>query len=232
MIVAIHQPNYAPWIGYFRKIARADHFIFLDDAAFSKGSVINRVRILENAKPVWLTIPANPALGTAIRSVVPGQADWPQRHLSRLRNAYCRAPAFDEVWPDLTRLYSSLEHDALGGVNRRLIEEICSLIGIASNFQSASDVANPNGLVAEDRLIALIQTIPGASGYLSGSGGRKYQDEGKFTASGLTLDYSDYNPQPYPQTAPGFVPGLSVLDAAFNVGWGGVAELVTADELS
>lgn len=88
MIVSIHQPNYAPWVGYFRKIAGADHFMFLDDAAFSKGSVINRVRVLEKGKPTWLTIPAKPSLGTAIQDVAIGQVDWPERHLSRLFNAY------------------------------------------------------------------------------------------------------------------------------------------------
>ena len=46
-IVAIHQPNYLPWLGYFHKIAAADIFVFLDDVPFSKGSYINRVKTFE-----------------------------------------------------------------------------------------------------------------------------------------------------------------------------------------
>lgn len=230
MIVAIHQPNYAPWIGYFRKIARADHFIFLDDAAFSKGSVINRVRILENGKSAWLTIPAKPSLGTMIHDVVPGQLDWPERHLSRLLNAYRDAAAFDRVWSEVEALYANLPTDNLANINQYLILSFCSLIGVDATFHRASEVANPDELGAEDRLIALIQSIPNATGYLSGSGGRKYQDEGKFAAASLALHYNDYVPRPYPQTASAFEGGLSILDAAFNIGWAGVAKLVTEQD--
>jgi hypothetical protein len=227
MIVAIHQPNYAPWIGYFRKIARADHFFFLDDAAFSKGSVTNRVRILDSGKPAWLTVPAKPPLGTPILNVIPGQADWPQRHLSRLSNAYRLASAFAEVWPGVEQLYSELPAHNLAETNCLLIERYCERLGIEATFHRASEV--PDILSGDDRLIALVRSIPEATGYLSGSGGRKYQDEGKFAAAGLSLDYNAYEPVPYPQISDGFAPGLSILDAVFNVGWDGAADLVSAD---
>lgn len=137
------------------------------------------------------------------------------------------------MWPDIESLYADLPRDNLANVNQYLIESLCALIGIGTIFHRASGVANGTGLTADDRLIALIQSIPDASGYLSGSGGRKYQDEGKFAAAGLALHYNDYDPKLYPQTAPGFEGGLSILDAAFNVGWTGAARLVTnKDEIS
>ncbi len=227
MLVAIHQPNYAPWIGYFRKIARASHFIFLDDAAFSKGSVINRVRILDDGKPAWLTVPAKPSSGTLIAAVVAGQSDWPKRHLSRLFNVYSGAGAFHEIWPDIERLYDSLPADKLADANRIIIHEVCAFLGIEPVFHCASEIGA--GRTGDDRLIALVKAIPGATGYLSGRGGRKYQDESKFEAAGLTLAYNDYDPVAYAQTSPDFTPGLSILDAAFNLGWEGAAALVTGD---
>ncbi|MDD9904966.1 MAG: WbqC family protein [Rhodospirillaceae bacterium] len=227
MLVAIHQPNYAPWIGYFRKIARASHFVFLDDAAFSKGGVINRVRILDGGEPAWLTVPAKPSLGTPIAAVVAGQSDWPKRHLSRLYNTYRGAAAFSRIWPDVERLYDAVSAERLAAANRRIIEDICAFLEIETVFHNASEFATAQ--TGDDRLIALVQAVPGATGYLSGQGGRKYQDETKFAAAGLSLDYSDYDPVPYPQTSPGFTPGLSILDAAFNLGWDGAAALVTGD---
>ena len=58
--IAIHQPNFMPWVGYFYKIAKADKFVLLDNAQFSKNSYINRSQILlmQNG----LTVPARPKL--------------------------------------------------------------------------------------------------------------------------------------------------------------------------
>ena len=227
MLVAIHQPNYAPWIGYFRKIDRASHFIFLDDAVFSKGSVINRVRILDGDRSSWLTIPAKPSMGTPIAAVVSGQSDWPKRHLSRLFNVYRGAAAFCQGWPDVERLYGALVADRFADANRRIILDICAFLEIETVFHNASEIGTMQ--TGDDRLIALVQAVPGATGYISGSGGRKYQDETKFAKAGLTLEYSDYDPVAYAQTLPGFTPGLSILDAAFNIGWAGAAALVKGD---
>tara|TARA_Y100001970_G_scaffold116227_1_gene144699 strand:+ start:2147 stop:2842 length:696 start_codon:yes stop_codon:yes gene_type:complete len=231
MIIAIHQPNYLPWIGYFRKIFTADYFIFLDDATFSKGSVTNRVRIMEDSKPVWLTIPANPPLGTSITDVEIAKPDWSQRHLNRLHNAYRTAPCFSSVWMDVQEMFAELPNGNLGEINRYLIERLCAKIGITSIFYRSFNIPNPKKAVSDDRLIDLILSIPGAKGYLSGSGGRKYQDESKFTAAGLELYYNDYIPQPYLQTAHGFEPGLSIIDALFNVGWDGVRDLIMEDHV-
>ena len=57
MIVAIHQPNYIPWLGFFYKIAKSDIFIFLDDVQYTKNSFINRNKIKTSQGSIWLTLP-------------------------------------------------------------------------------------------------------------------------------------------------------------------------------
>jgi hypothetical protein len=57
MIVAIHQPNFMPWLGYFYKMAKADRFVYLDSVAFSKGGYTNRVQVKTQAGPRWITAP-------------------------------------------------------------------------------------------------------------------------------------------------------------------------------
>ncbi|SVC51895.1 uncharacterized protein METZ01_LOCUS304749, partial [marine metagenome] len=44
-IVAIHQPEYLPWLGFFKKMMSSELFVFLDDAQFRKKGWQNRNRI-------------------------------------------------------------------------------------------------------------------------------------------------------------------------------------------
>ena len=74
--VAIHQPNFLPWQGYFYKILNCDIFIFLDHVGFSKGSYTNRVKVMSPSGPKWLTVPVKTSgkLGQPITMV--GLSDW------------------------------------------------------------------------------------------------------------------------------------------------------------
>ena len=57
-IVAIHQPNFLPWAGYFHKMSVVDVFVLLDDVQLSNGKTYSsRTRILAPAGPAWLTVP-------------------------------------------------------------------------------------------------------------------------------------------------------------------------------
>ena len=51
MIVAIMQPYFFPYIGYFQLMKAVDCFVFYDDAQFMKGGWVNRNRILWKAAP-------------------------------------------------------------------------------------------------------------------------------------------------------------------------------------
>lgn len=224
-IVAIHQPNYAPWLGYFYKMARADLFVFLDDVQFSKQSYINRVKILGASGPRWLTQPAKVRLGQAIGEVVPARRDWAQAHLDTLRNSYVRAAAFKAVWPDIQGLYERLPEGDLAAINQTLIVRLAARLGVARNFRRSSDI-DTGARSGDDRLVAIVAALAPGGAYLSGKGGAGYQDEAKFASAGLSLAYTDYDHPVYEQGDRDFVAGLSVLDAVFHLGWNAAAALI------
>lgn len=225
MIVAIHQPNYLPWLGYFRKIAAADVFVFLDDVQFSKGSYTNRVRILVDGQPRWLTVPVSFTFGDSINRVHCGDPQWVAGHLDRLRAAYRGAPAFKAAWPAVAAIYEGLSGNDLASINIAMITELTRPLGLETRFLRSSELEVSDAR-SDDRLVALVAALAPGGTYLSGKGGAGYQDPAKYAQAGLELRYSEYAAEPYPQHCGGveFVAGLSVLDAVFNLGWERTAE--------
>lgn len=227
-VVAIHQPNYLPWLGYFHKLAKVDTFVFLDDVQFSKGSYTNRVQILRGGHSVWLTQPIRHRFGQTIADVEFSQSDWVPRHLDMLRGAYTRAPAFRAVWPVLADMLGQVAGLKLAAANRRLIELIAARLGLETGFHGASEL----GIGAEEadaRLAQMVARLAPGGTYLSGRGGAKYQDPAVFAAAGISLAYTDFSHPDYPQPCAGFTPGLSIVDALFAMGWEGTARLVAGE---
>lgn len=214
MKVAIHQPNYLPWCGYFAKISACDVFIFLDDAQMSKGSYVSRTTIRSKAGPQWLTVPVKVHDRPVIADVPIAAAEWAKKHLATLRQTYSKAPHVAEVMAILEPLYEAGEVN-LSQLNRRLISAILDYLDLErpTYLSSSFDVEG----TSDDRLIELIRKV-GGTHYLSGKGGTNYQDPGKFKAAGIELEICEYAPIPYDAPRYPFVPGLSIVDALFIKG--------------
>ena len=218
MIVAINQPNYFPWLGYFKKILEADIFILLDDAQFSKGSYTNRVRIGKSSSVRWLTLPVTYKFGQPINKVRVASVHWKQNHLDILKQTYLGSPHFDEVWNDLEEMFEGLSSHNLSVVNQYLIRRVIVCLGFQVDFRLASMFNIKEH--SDDRLISLIQKVASRCVYLSGDGGKSYQSVEKFELNDITVRYLNFIHPSYTQfSTDSFLPGLSVLDAAFNIGW-------------
>ncbi|MEQ8603725.1 MAG: WbqC family protein [Marivibrio sp.] len=224
-VVAIHQPNYFPWLGYFDKIRQCDFFVFLDDVQFSKGSYTNRVQIAGEAGPRWMTIPLQAAHGSKICELRPAVDDWHSRHLSLLKNTYKNRPHFKEVFRTIEKLMEACASESgdLAAINMTLVQQISERLGLSAQFDRSSrfDLMS----AADDRLVEIVRRIAPNGVYLSGKGGGSYQDEAKFKAAGLTLTYSRFSAGRYAQPHAALY-GLSVLDALFNVGWDATSRLL------
>lgn len=219
-IVAVHQPNFFPWLGYFDKIARADTFVLLDSVQFPKkgGTWINRVRILVNGSPAWLTAPIDRAYhGTrTIREMRLRDDDgrWRETALKTLRSAYGRAPCFEAVYPDIAPLLLA-PGDELADYNERAIRRFCELLGLETPLVRASQLEAQGA--GTDLLVSLVRAA-GGDAYLVGGGAGGYQEDEKFAAAGIELRPQNFTPSPYPQGAHEHVAGLSVVDALMHVG--------------
>ena len=96
-LVAVCQPHYVPWIGYFEMIDRVDEFVFLDDVDLIMREWKTRNRIRKERASVetkWLTVPiarGSRRATTIWAARIGGDGTWRARHLDALRAVYARA---------------------------------------------------------------------------------------------------------------------------------------------
>jgi hypothetical protein len=229
-IAAIHQPNYIPWLGYFFKIAHSDKFVFLDIAAYSCGSFVNRNSIKTPNGPAWLTIPVlkSGRFGQLISEIETSDIQpWARRHLATLQSNYGRAPYFKEILGLLEPHYRAATDNrkSLPDFN---IEVICSIatylhLHVNTQFIRASEL-NVSGHKTE--LLLDICRVVGATTYLAGTGGKSYQEDEKFENTGVTPLFSSFSQRSYPQLFGGFVGNLSIVDVLMNCGCLGTRRLL------
>ena len=217
MIVAIHQPNYFPWLGYFYKIARADVFVFLDDAQYTKNGYQNRTQIKSPSGAIWLTQPIQHS-GHAFQSTqevtFDSRVEWRAKHLKSLTANYSKS-VYGKFMLKCCEAWFEHKKSDLARTNIELITAIASILDLRAQFVSSSSMNIHSN--KSNRIIDICQAL-GATSYLSGKGARAYQTEAHFHAEGIALEYSDFHEEQYPQLWGDFTRGLSVFDALCNVG--------------
>ena len=236
MTVAIHQPNYYPWIAYFYKIYTADIFIFHDNVEHSKRYPTRRTRIRANNnidKPLWLTVPLEKHHdNTFIKNLLVSRGqNWQELHLNKLHAIYQNAPFFSAYFPIIENAISaaSQKHHSLADLNISLIYTIKEILGLSCRFHRSGELPI-NGLKGGAYNAALTRHVGGIK-YLSGMGGKNYMSIDDFAEEGIEMEFTGFGDwlikSPYPQAqGTEYLPGLSVLDGIFNLGAEGVVGLL------
>lgn len=219
-IMAMHQPNYLPYAGYFYKMGRCDLFVLLDAVQFPRGqSFANRNRVKTHNGTTWLTVPVSIPSGekgkVPYTEVAFGGDKWRRKHLRTLQMNYKKAPYYEEVYALVERVLEEAED--FTEMNISLIEAVAEYLEIDTPTARLSELGDDFGEKTE--LIVDICREVGAGAYLSGTGGGKeYNDEQLLASHGIELRYSDFEHPEYPQLWDGFESHLSVIDMLFNCG--------------
>lgn len=228
-IVAIHQPNFFPWLGYFNKLARADVFIVLDNVQFPKtgGTWMNRVRLLVNGEPDWISMPMVRSYhGTRqIHEMkINNNISWRKKLLKTIDLSYGHAPLHHEVLPLFRKLIEN-PTDNLQEFNLTALQAMGTAIGLDWGKVILGSALEVNG-EATDLLIAMVRAV-GGTAYLCGGGAGAYQEDEKFAAAGIQLIYQGFEHPTYSQADNvRFCAGLSIIDVAMNCGFDGARQLV------
>ena len=232
--VAIHQPNFIPWLGYFHKIVHSDVFVLLDHVQFIKtgGSWTNRMKMfVSQDKTDFVTEPImrnyHGLLPINEIQVNPDQWDfWKNKFFRSLQCCYGKSPYFAPVM-DLVEGCFSRKPELLADFNISCIYSILDYLHLKSDHIVRSSDLDCTAHSTE--LLIEITRKTGCDTYLCGGGASGYQEDDMFEQAGLRLQYQNFHHPQYPQGRKvDFVPGLSILDAMFNLSAGDCAELLSA----
>jgi hypothetical protein len=211
MKVAIMQPYFFPYIGYFQLIGSVDVFVIYDNIKFTKKGWINRNRFLRNGTDCVFTVPVqkdSDALDVKDRAVA---ADFSRGKLvNQLREAYRRAPHFLESFPVVEKAVMAPRQNLFEYVHGSVLE-VCRYLGIGTRIVPSSTLAIDTALKAQDRVVALCKAA-GASTYVNAIGGQTLYTQDEFRAQGMELKFLKTHPIEYPQFGDPFVPWLSIID--------------------
>jgi hypothetical protein len=224
---SIMQPTYLPWAGYFNLVAKADIFVFLDDAQLQKNSWHNRNRLLVNHVPHWITVPVKRNfLAQSIKETeIDSTQNWRVKQSKLLQQTYSKHPFAKDALSICSVIErSTIEH--LAELNIFLIRWVLDQLDIETEILLSSELGVEGKRT--DRLIELLHKLH-VDCYVSPKGAMDYLEEDGFRSqTEIKLLYQDFNPAPYKQHRHAdFESHLSIVDVVANLGWGGAKKYVS-----
>jgi hypothetical protein len=222
MIVAISQPTFLPWLGYFNLIAMADIFVLLDTVQFEKQSWQSRNRVRTTQGEIqWLSVPvSDQPLSTPIRDIriAPNPLGWRRKQVKTIEQHLRRAPFLKEAESLYqTILDESAAHILLAEMNIDFIKSVTHALGLGTQLIRCSEL--PVSGARADLLLDVCRHF-GAVTYLSNAGSSVYLEASRkeFAAAGVKIVYQQWLHPEYTQTGAGFVSHLSCIDALACMG--------------
>jgi WbqC-like protein family len=218
--IAIAQPTYLPWLGYFDLLDKVDRFVLLDSVQFEKQSWQQRNRIKTPTGLQWLTVPVvfRKRLSQRIVDVEIREAEFWRDHLRAVELNYRRAPFFDRYYPAVSELLrSSAQGLRLAELTITLFRWLAGALGIPTPVVRSSELGVQG---QRTHLLAEICRALGATAYISPLGSADYllRELDTLAELGVTVSFQHYEHPCYRQLFPPFQAYASVLDLLFNEG--------------
>lgn len=217
MRVAIMQPTYLPWLGYFDLMDQVDTFVLLDVVQFSYQSWQHRNRIPINGEMRWLTVPVLHAgrFGQQIRDVeVAPSPKFPAAHVNLLTESFRRSPQGGDAVEEATLILDQgYRSGRLVDITIPAIRWLAVRLGVTVNIVLASEIGVVEGWRSE--LLVRILNKLGSNEYVTPPGAVDYlrDDRRHFLDANIAIFVHDYEHPVYPQGATQFVPYASAVDA-------------------
>jgi hypothetical protein len=209
--IAIMQPYFLPYIGYFQLMAAVDLFIVYDNIKYTKKGWINRNRMLQNDKDVMFSLPLKSDSDTLDVCERELAADFNRdKLLNQFKGAYRSAPYFAQTFPLVEQIVRYKDRNLFRFLHHSLVKT-CDHLGITTEIRISSSIAIDHDLKNQDKVLALCTAV-GANTYLNAIGGMELYSRETFREKGINLKFIQPKFFEYAQFGETFVPWLSIID--------------------
>jgi hypothetical protein len=231
-IIAIHQPDFMPWLGFFYKLSKSDCFVLLDHVHMDvkNSGWIKRVKFLINGTPQWVSIPLKRPLEGFSLPINRIMIDLNNPHFQKayrcLNAAFLNYPYYKE-YKYLLDAYFMGSTSCLCDKNFEFIQEVIKLLNLNIKIYKSSDIKIK---LTKSEMNAEIVELLGGTVYMSGQGAASYQNEDDFKNRNIELRVSDFDAIKFAYSQldrEEFKPGLSVVDTLMNIGAEETTRLIT-----
>ncbi|MFZ4680566.1 MAG: WbqC family protein [Flavobacterium sp.] len=213
MKVAIMQPYFLPYIGYFQLINAVDVFVVYDNVEYTKKGWINRNRILVNGKDEFITLPLkkdSDFLHINQRFLADSNKQDKEKMLRKIKECYRKAPNYQEAFA-LTEEIFSFNSANLFEFVFNSIKVVCDYLEIKTKFTLSSTINIDHMLKSEEKVIAICRQLK-ASKYINPIGGKELYSKKTFQLNGFNLCFIKTQDFQYKQQGEIFIPFLSIID--------------------
>lgn len=217
MKIAILQPGFLPWLGFFDLLRRCDVFVYYDDVQFDKHGWRNRNKIKTQSGEMWLTVPVihSSRHGQKILDVkIDNDQNWGKKITRSIYQSYAKAPYLELLYPELEKVILK-NWVNLVDLNYAVTKLLMMWLGINRHiyYSSLLDVTGDK----TGRILNICKMF-NANMYISGNAAQTYLDLILLNKHGIDVQWQNFSHPEYPQLHGDFIPYLSALDYLMNVG--------------
>ena len=233
MTIAIMQPYFFPYIGYFQLINAVNRFIIYDDVNYIKQGWVNRNNILINGEKNMFTIPLEKASpNNKINETLINlnlYNGWKVKFLKSLDHSYKKAPHFNNIFQLLMDFFSK-EYTQISTLNVEIIKKVAGYLGITTEIINSSSMYNNANLNGQKRVLDICFR-ENATHYINPIGGLELYSKEDFKKNEIKLNFIKSKPIEYRQFKNEFVPWLSIIDVMMFNSPSEICEMLNQYEL-
>jgi len=209
MSVAIMQPYFFPYVGYFQLIQAVNVFVIADDLNYIKNGFINKNFILLNNEAFRISLQLKGASqNKLINEIEVGENA--SKLLNTIKEAYRKAPYFDDTFPLLESILLSKEKNLARYLGNLLIK-ISKYFGLETTVLFSSEIDKDNDLRFDERIMDICERLK-QDKYINPIGGVELYDKQNFKDRGMSVHFIVNETSGYKQFSSDFIPNLSIID--------------------